>query len=136
MKGSELNICVVEDSTLTLLLLQKMVEIFKVPIRVNTFTQGSRALEWIKNTVKDKEELGAILVDLNMPEMSGWEFVAALEEENPNIEVPVYIVSASCDPIDKERIEEYPTIKGFLHKPLKVEDLERITDTKRQSSSC
>jgi len=61
-----------------------------------------------------------ILLDLNMPVMDGWEFLrAAIPINLP----PVYIVSSSIDPNDKKKAMIDNRIKGFIEKPLTLENV-------------
>ncbi|WP_207426271.1 response regulator [Pedobacter sp. SYSU D00535] len=61
-----------------------------------------------------------ILLDLNMPELSGWEFldtfstISALTDQRTK----VYIVSSSVGQDDKDRALNYPCVKGIYSKPV------------------
>ncbi|WP_207534854.1 response regulator [Desertivirga arenae] len=61
-----------------------------------------------------------ILLDLNMPEVNGWEFLEMFENMRVLIgkQIPIFIVTSSIDPNDKARALQYPMIKGFYSKPL------------------
>jgi CheY-like chemotaxis protein len=67
-----------------------------------------------------------IFLDLNMPEMNGWEFLDALVlPEASAISFPqIYILSSSLDPSDRLRAANTPFVSGFLSKPLEVENLQ------------
>ena len=88
------------------------------------------ALEKMKAWAKTPEELPhLILLDLNMPVLSGYQLAKAFENEIPSHlinEIKVYILSSSD--VSKEINESMalPFVKGYLPKPLKVEDLEKI----------
>ena len=67
----------------------------------------------------------ALLLDINMPTMSGWEFLEnfnRLEEKIRNI-FSVFIVSSSVDPRDKKLALENYHIRGFVTKPVNEEFL-------------
>lgn len=57
-----------------------------------------------------------ILLDLNMPEMNGYEFVDALEEKG--VQCKIVILTCSKNLMDQEYSKKYEQIKGFLSKPL------------------
>ena len=88
------------------------------------------ALEKMKAWAKTPEELPhLILLDLNMPVLSGYQLAKAFESDIPSHlinEIKVYILSSSD--VSKEIHESmaHPFVKGYLSKPLKVEDLEKI----------
>lgn len=64
-----------------------------------------------------------LLIDLNMPEMTGWEFIESLNECIPEMEAKVkgIILSSSVDPADIEKSKEYPRIVQYFTKPFTLE---------------
>lgn len=81
--------------------------------------------------LKDIEELKIaqphlnplLLIDINMPEMTGWEFIEALnilipESENRYLGM---ILSSSVDPADIDKAKSYQRIIRFLTKPFTLE---------------
>ena len=67
-----------------------------------------------------------ILLDINMPEMNGWEFLDAIAEAAslPQRFPKIYMLSSSLDPADKVRAETHQFVAGFLSKPLESVELE------------
>lgn len=77
-----------------------------------------------------------ILLDLNMPHKSGWDFLDMLtscETELLN-RTNIYILTSSIAESDKSRSERYPLVSGFLHKPLDEESLAHIRSTYHRQS--
>jgi CheY-like chemotaxis protein len=66
-----------------------------------------------------------ILLDLNMPGMNGWDFLARFERSFPLLEKPVdiYICSSSVDRDEQALALSYPFVRGFFQKPIKAETL-------------
>lgn len=66
---------------------------------------------------------GIIFLDINMPGMTGWDFLDAYNELSKDIHerAVVAILTTSINPDDRERSESIPTVKEFVHKPLTVE---------------
>jgi CheY-like chemotaxis protein len=60
-----------------------------------------------------------ILLDLRMPNLSGRDFLMALQER-PDLTAPVIVVSAHHDPTDQLAGQR---IDGYLRKPFSVDDL-------------
>ena len=57
-----------------------------------------------------------LFLDLNMPEMTGWDF---LDKFNPNHEeAQIYILSSSVDERDISKASQYSIVKDYLSKPL------------------
>ncbi len=68
-----------------------------------------------------------ILLDLNMPQMDGWEFLDAfgtlpLAQE----EVRVFILTSSIQPTDIEKSTQYKEVKGYFSKPLGKVNVRRM----------
>ena len=82
---------------------------------VLTAEDGREAIEAYR---RHKDEIAAILLDLNMPELSGDE--AFRELQQLGVEVPVIISSGSAE---EEVVELIPGLAGFIHKPYKAEAL-------------
>ncbi len=62
-----------------------------------------------------------ILLDLNMPEMNGYEFVDLLDKKG--LECKVVILTCSKNLMDKEYSKRYDKIKGYLSKPLTQDNM-------------
>lgn len=83
---------------------------------------GKLALEKLK-----AEEINPdlIFLDINMPIMDGWEFLDACIEENRDT-IPVFLLSSSINPADKERAMNYSQVHGFLSKPFTTQKLDDV----------
>jgi len=71
-----------------------------------------------------------LLIDINMPEMSGWEFIEALnilipESENRYLGM---ILSSSVDPADIDKAKSYQRIIQFLTKPFTLETTQLLRE--------
>lgn len=87
--------------------------------RVFEFRNGNDALNQLISS-KDTGELPDIIfLDVNMPEMDGWRFMA--EYEKLEIEGPIVIMlTSSIDPKDRARANQLRDLKGFKSKPLSM----------------
>ena len=95
-------------------------------------------MEHLVNSTKDTEEAlellqdtsaisNIILLDLNMPEVSGIEFFTILKKNTDLKHIPVIILTTSNNP--KDLIECYTIgISGYILKPLKYEDYVKKID--------
>ena len=66
-----------------------------------------------------KELPEVILLDLQMPELSGWSFLDVFNNiiALKGCKTSVYIITSSIDPKDRERARMYSCVKGFYSKP-------------------
>lgn len=107
------SVILIDDQPITNFITRKLLQIEGITIPIKDFTNPVIALEML---LEQKEQNNMIILDLNMPEMSGWEFLDELVLNNyaPNI----VILTSSTSEIDREKAKEYSFIKDFLIKPL------------------
>lgn len=79
------------------------------------------AVEFLKALTKTKFTTDRILLDINMPIMTGWELLDNLKPSA--FTTPVHILSSSSDSRDLKRSLDYSFVKGYFIKPLTVEKL-------------
>ena len=86
---------------------------------LNFFESPHLALNWLASNRAD-----ILLLDINMPEMKGWELLSCLEEQGLKIEVKM--LTSSLAPEDLEKSKNYDQVSGFLIKPLREEAVEEF----------
>lgn len=64
-----------------------------------------------------------ILLDVNMPELDGWEVLYHLEQRKINCDV--IMLSSSMHFEDIERAKQYENVKCYIRKPLTEEKIVR-----------
>lgn len=71
-----------------------------------------------------------ILLDLNMPVKSGWDFLEVLRPHEKSLKgkLDVFILTSSIAVSDKNRSQNYPLVRGFIHKPLDDTSLSMIRE--------
>ncbi|SHO60279.1 response regulator [Algoriphagus zhangzhouensis] len=57
-----------------------------------------------------------LFLDLNMPEMTGWDFLDHFDSQKNEAEI--YILSSSVDERDISKASKYQVVKDYLSKPL------------------
>jgi CheY-like chemotaxis protein len=65
-----------------------------------------------------------LLLDINMPVMSGWDFLDAIRLRSYADQVYAVIVSSSIDTGNHKKAEQYKQVIGYLEKPINVRMLQ------------
>jgi CheY-like chemotaxis protein len=69
-----------------------------------------------------------ILLDLIMPEMTGWEFIDELQSYNGSLDqMKIFIMSAFTNAKDRERAKNHRAIDGYYEKPISRNMIQAIT---------
>ena len=93
---------------------------------VHSYSNPEDALEVV---LENRDDLHStlILLDINMPEMNGFEFLDCLLKKGITSSLDVVIVSSSVSNKDKQLALEYPEyVRLFLTKPLNSDQLKAI----------
>ena len=65
----------------------------------------------------------AILLDIGLPDISGWEVIEKLKDDTNTKNIPVHVISGREEKISSEKIDG---IIGYLRKPVNLEDIENV----------
>ncbi len=101
----------VDDQKLTNFINKKLLEVTNFAPHVIDFTLPEQALTHLNEDTPD-----LIFLDLDMPLVSGWQFLDTLKTKG--IHINVIILTSSMSNQDKERARDYDTVVEFLTKPL------------------
>jgi CheY-like chemotaxis protein len=113
-----MNILFIEDDNIETMKLQRTVSKLETKHNITEAKNGEEALNFLKS---DSDLPDIILLDLNMPKMSGIEFLQILKEDDVIKYLPTIILTTSENRADL--LECYKIgIAGYILKPLKYED--------------
>lgn len=122
-KKSVLNLAgkvlVAEDNDVNQLLIEEYLKRYGVDITM--VSNGQEALDAL-----DKDTFSLVLMDINMPVMSGTDAISIIKKKG--ILTPVVALTANAVAGDHERFLEYG-FDGYLAKPIVLKDLEKILET-------
>ena len=117
------RILIVDDSTVTRMVLKKTIGMTNVPVReIFEAGNGYEALDSLNHHSVD-----LIMADINMPEMNGMEMIEEMRRDGLLETVPVVIISTEGS---RTRIEELQSkgVRAYLRKPFTPEALKRVIE--------
>lgn len=107
-----LTIVLIDDDPISTFVTEKLIlKNVKEPCKFYKYQSAKKALEEINDI-----QPNYLFLDLNMPEMNGWDF---LDQFHPvNDDAKIYILSSSVDQRDITKASQYLVVKDYLSKPL------------------
>ena len=122
----------IDDDPMNNFICKLTIEMTLGQTEVKAFVNPENGLEYIQSEFSnpDKDDSALLLLDINMPIMSGWEFLEMFDNLNFEVKdrIKVCILSSSIDERDKERSYANKNVIEFLVKPLTDKDIQRITN--------
>lgn len=116
-----MKILVMNDSRVSLKILEDMVRKAGPGVEVLTAPDGQEGLEILQREYKD---ICLILTDWNMPRMDGLEFMRVTRKEKHLAAIPIIMITATWTKEEQEVVRLVnPDLAGYLISPVKQEDL-------------
>ena len=118
MTGENTQFIIIDDNKLNCFIAEKMIKKLATDIVVKPFIYANEAFEYINQ--KHPFDKSIILIDIQMPLMSGFNFVDAFEAlpEDIKDQYLLYIYSSTINENDKMKANEYKSVPHFYSKPL------------------
>jgi len=120
---SRKELFIVDDDRIITMLYEQIVIKSGLHSSPRLFYSGQDALNHIRNNRGDRY---LVLLDINMPGVSGWDFLDVLYREDLTANVRVAMVTSSVDPADMERARTYDIVVEYIDKPLSFGKLEEL----------
>jgi response regulator of citrate/malate metabolism len=122
----------IDDDPIINLVHKRIIQKVEDAATIEIFISGIKALEYFKTNDSDTK---MVFLDINMPEMNGFEFLNELiKNKNINKEgLSIYILTSSLNNKDREKARRYPILKGYLGKPLNIEGVLKLKERYAES---
>jgi CheY-like chemotaxis protein len=129
MATKRMEILLVEDDEIDVLNVKRAFRKAGVPHPVSIASNGLEALGMLRGTRPDgsKFKPSFILLDLNMPQMGGIEFLEELRKDPELRGLQVFVLSTSNSPKDKKAAYEH-NVSGYIVKPIAFENFVKIVE--------
>jgi CheY-like chemotaxis protein len=118
---------IIDDDQLCHLITRHLIKTEDLAQQITCFYEAEEALQLLISGLPDNWP-DMIFLDLNMPQMNGWQFLDALTPYQGRIQskTRIFILTSSLDNMDLEKYREYPFVSRYFLKPLQPTDLEAI----------
>lgn len=123
------SVAIIDDDKIFQQMIKKTIGQIETIENIYTFSDGKEAIDYFGIYSSDIKMLpDVIFLDLNMPNMNGWEFLEAYFLLEPNLakKSTIYIVSSSVDPNDLIKVKASNEVSDYLVKPLNIEFFTQI----------
>lgn len=128
-----LNFMLIDDNAIDLFVNQKFIERATEEAEIIGFIRAKKALDYLRSlndrSISDFTFIpDFILLDINMPEMDGFEFLdaySALKNERLT-DTKIYMLSSSTSLKDRIDADRHVACEGFISKPLSCEKIAKI----------
>ena len=121
MEGRAVNILLVEDDEVDVMNVTRAFQRSSITNPLYVASNGLEALEMLRGVEGAKPAVPGtrriILLDINMPKMSGIEFLTELRKDPQLAPTPVIVLTTSDE--DQDRVEAYKlNVAGYILKPV------------------
>lgn len=118
----------IEDNAIDQLVTSKLLKNSLGTCEINIVNNGLEGLNWITTNCGQLEKSLIVLLDINMPIMNGFEFLAQYNSfpESLKNKTQVFMLSSTLNNNDIEQIKSNTCVKTLLSKPLSVKSFEQF----------
>jgi CheY-like chemotaxis protein len=125
-----IDVLLVEDDEGDVLMTREAFEFYRIRNPLHVVSDGEQAIQFLHRTgpYPDAPRPGLILLDVNLPKLSGLEVLAALKKDPELLAVPVVMLTTSQ--ADEDILRSYKLhANAYVSKPV---DFEQFTEAIRQ----
>jgi len=129
MSNDPYQILLVDDDDVTNFLSKEMLRLYMPSPQIDIALNGQEAVEYLLSKVKDGANLpDLILLDINMPIMDGWDFLAEFDKiKGPGFEkIHIIMFTSSVYYEDIDRARSYASVQNIYSKPLDEQKIREI----------
>ena len=121
-----LKFVMVDDDEFNNLIYGMVIEDTLGNVDMQSFTEPEEGLAYIQNV----QDPTILFLDINMPTLTGWEFLEQYEKFSEEVKekIKIFILSSSVDYRDQDKAAENKYVRGFLSKPLESQTVISIVN--------
>jgi CheY-like chemotaxis protein len=110
---------ILDDDRVNNMICQKIILNTFPDAEVHVLAKPEDAIAWFQKKIYRVEDL-VLFLDLNMPQMSGWQFLNYIQENFTDVAQAslIHLLTSSIDFSDIEKAKNYPFVRSYVVKPL------------------
>jgi two-component SAPR family response regulator len=128
---------IIDDDIINNKLCRKIIEVTYPEATVADFTSAKEGLDFIIEKYSAPGEPVILLLDINMPIMNAWDFLAVFNTLTMDVmdRVKVHILSSSINKDDMMKAQTNENVSYYLVKPLTRESIKLIVNAEHEKQS-
>ncbi|SHH20326.1 Response regulator receiver domain-containing protein [Chryseolinea serpens] len=129
MSSKIANLWIIDDDPMSSFYIKRLAELGELAHIITIYNSAQGAIDYLLHHKNSQEHLpNVILLDIYMPEIDGWEFLAELKKiESLLVKKPeIYIISSSNHPKDLSRADTFPEVRAYFQKPVTLDILKKV----------
>lgn len=129
MSSEPYHILLVDDDDVTNFLSREMLRLFMDSPKIDIAVNGQEAVDYLLERSGEPDRLpNLILLDINMPVMDGWDFLAEFDKiKQPGFEkINIVMFTSSVYYEDIDRARTYASVRNIYSKPLDEQKIREI----------
>jgi CheY-like chemotaxis protein len=115
------KIIIVDDDPVSNYLTRKTIECSKEKKNIEVYCKTFEAL---RNLKKSNQKNTLLILDLNMPDINGYQLLDILSERS--LFIKTIILTSSCNLVEENYARKYKNVCGYYRKPLTSENIKEI----------
>lgn len=115
---------IIEDSDIDKLVIKQLLKKVLDVTHVNAVSNGKEGIEWVIDNRKSFTQSLIILLDIQMPIMTGFEFLTEYDKlcDELKNETQIFVLSSSLVREEIKRIKNNRYVTDFLSKPIAIKE--------------
>lgn len=115
---------IIEDSDIDKLVIKQLLKKVLDVTHVNAVNNGKEGIEWVINNRKNFTQALIILLDIQMPVMTGFEFLIEYDKlcDELKQETQIFVLSSSLVREEIKLIKNNRYVTDFLSKPIAIKE--------------
>ncbi|RYF91831.1 MAG: response regulator [Chitinophagaceae bacterium] len=135
MQEAPTRILLIDDDEINNFLSNELIKLYQPSVEIQSLLYVEAALQYMHEKIQNNQPLpDIILVDINMPDLNGWDFMEAFEQlpEAAIEHIKVYVYTSSIYYKDLEKVKNYKSVIKLLSKPFTDEMIAELLEPKEQ----